>query len=119
MVLTGAVESQLCLKPCRAAWLERTHQMAAIHDNGGAGHQLRGIGCEQHERAVQMLRLADAPLRNAFDEVASGLGLEEVAIEIGLDIAWRECIHPNVVACKLERHRLGQLDQTRLGSSVG
>ena len=47
--------------------------MAAIDGDGRAGHVAPGVGAEQQQRAVEILRPAEAALRNALDERLAGV----------------------------------------------
>ena len=53
-----------------------------------------------------MLRLAESPLRHSLDQRLAGLAREEVAVDVGLDVAGRERVDADLVARELERERL-------------
>src|SRR5260370_20550525 len=88
--------------------------VAAIDRNDRAGHiGARRRGQEQ-QRAVEVRRLSDALQRDAVDEVLAGLGLKELAVEIGLDIARRQRIDEDAIARQLHRQHMGQMNEAGL-----
>ena len=62
---------------------------------------------------------AEAALRDALHLRLAGLGGEEVAVDVGLDVARRERVHADAVARPLERVLGRHLDERGLGGGVG
>src|SRR2546430_8902927 len=61
--------------------------VAAIDRNDRAGDIGARRRRQEQQRAVEVRRLCDALQRDAVDQILAGLGLEEFAVEVGLDIA--------------------------------
>src|SRR2546423_4114439 len=59
--------------------------VAAIDRDDRAGHVSAGGRGEEQERAVEIVRLGDPLHRDARNQSLARFGLEELAIEIGLD----------------------------------
>src|SRR6266851_6877999 len=74
---------------------------------------------QEQQRAVEVRRLRDALQRDAIDQVLAGLGLEELAVEIGLDIARRQRIDENAVPRQLHRQHMGQMNEASLRRAIG
>src|SRR6266567_2091198 len=84
--------------PTFFAPLASTRKRASdISSNGGNAvaaidrdHRARHIGArrgrQEQQRPVEVRRLCDALQWDAVDQILAGLGLEEFAVEVGLDI---------------------------------
>src|SRR5437763_16542644 len=64
--------------------------VAAIDRDDCAGDIGAGRRCEKDQRAIEVGRLGDALQRDAVDQRLAGRGPEELAVEVGLDIARRQ-----------------------------
>ena len=61
--------------------------MAAVHRDDAPGHERGGVGGEQQQGAVELLRPARPTLRDPAHEPLPLFGLQELAVEVGLDVA--------------------------------
>src|SRR5258708_24645868 len=77
--------------------LQRADDVAAVDREHAAGHEGARLRGQQQERAVEMLGLADAALRNAFDQALPGRSFPEIAVHLGLDVAGTDRVDPNVI----------------------
>ena len=68
--------------------------------------------------AIEIVRPPDTVQRNARLEFFARVAAQEIAIEIGLDIARCERIDEDAVARQLHRQDMRQVDQPRLGRSI-
>src|SRR5437868_6714608 len=93
--------------------------VAAIDRNHRAGDIGARRRREEQQGAVEVRRLSDALQRDAVDQVLAGLGLEEFAVEIGLDIARRQRVDENAVARQLHRQHMRQMDEAGLRGAIG
>ena len=93
--------------------------MPAIDDDLGPGDVAPGVRDEQQKRAVKVRGLAEPALRDAPHHRLPGLGREEVAVDVGLDITRAERVHTDPVARPFERERARQLHDPRLGRCIG
>ena len=93
--------------------------MATVDGDHAAGHEAAGLRRQQQQRAVEMLGLADAPLRDALDQPLAAGRLPEVAVHLGLDVAGADRVDPDVVARPLHGQRARQMDQAGLRGVVG
>ena len=66
---------------------EPSQGVAAVDRDGRAGHVAPGVGGEEQQRAVEVVGLAEAPLRHALAQRLARGRAEEVAVELGLDVA--------------------------------
>src|ERR1700752_1234579 len=76
--------------------LETADQMAAIDHERRAGHVARGVRGEQQQRTFEIFDVAGAPLRDALDHRGPRFAREEVAIDVGREVAGRDAIDANV-----------------------
>src|SRR5271166_5747783 len=97
---------------------DRGDPVPAIDCDHRAGHVGARRRRQQQHRSVDILRLRDTAQRNASFELLAGLGTEEIAIEIGLDITGRDRVDENAVPRQLHRQYSGQMDQTGLCRGV-
>src|SRR6516165_3042167 len=74
---------------------------------------------KQQHRAIEILGLPKALQRYARDQRLAGLGLEESAVEIGLDIARRQRVDENAVSRQFHRQHMRQVGQPGLGGAIG
>src|SRR5580700_5013515 len=93
--------------------------VAAIDRDDRAGHIGARRRDQEQERPVEILGLRNALQRNAVDQVLAGLGLEELAIEVGLDIARRQRVDEYPVTRQLHRQHAGQMKEPGLGGAIG
>src|SRR3954454_1203139 len=87
-----------------SAALKRVHQLTAVNGEHGPRGKRSCVGGEQKHGGIELLRLPEAPLRDALDHRLSRFRLEELAVDAGLDVTRRECVHANPVTRQLERH---------------
>src|SRR5690606_26735376 len=66
----------------------------------------------------QIVHLADPSLRNAFDECAARLGLEEFTIDVGGEITRCDAVDSDGIPRKFERHVARELCQSRFRCRV-
>ena len=66
--------------------------MAAVRGNQGARYVAAGIGSQQQQWTIQILRRAEAPLRDALTHFLSRLTLQEIPIQVRGDIAWKRLL---------------------------
>src|SRR5437763_5304186 len=92
--------------------------VAAIDRENRAGHIGTGGRAEEQQRAIEIRRLSETTQRYAPDQRLAGVGLEEFAVEIGLDIAWRQRVDENAVARQLHRQHMRQMRQTCLRRAI-
>ena len=88
--------------------------MTAVHSDVGSGHENGQIGHQQEQGPIQVLRLTEAPLRDAFDQCLTGIRLKEVAVDIGFDIARIQAVDPNAISRPFQGQGAGQLQQSGL-----
>lgn len=93
--------------------------MAAVDGQEDARHPGRGVGREEEEGGVEILRSAEPSHRDALDHGLAGGGGEEVGIDVGLDIARRERVDADAVARPFERERRVHLPDRRLRDGIG
>src|SRR5512143_3684018 len=77
--------------------LQRTHRVAAVDREHAAGHESPRLRGQQQQRAVEMLGLADAALRDTLDQPLPRRSLPELAVHLGLDVAGTDRVDANVV----------------------
>ena len=93
--------------------------MAAIDRDNRAGHIGAGGRGQEQQRAVEIFGLRDPLQRDTGDQPLAGLGLEEFTVEIGLDIARRQCVDENAVPGQFHRQHMRQMDEPGLRGAVG
>jgi len=64
--------------------LEHIDQMAASDGNDSTSHAARGIGCQQQQRAIEILELAEPALRNPRNQRLASIGLPEITVDVGI-----------------------------------
>src|SRR5437879_2775739 len=99
--------------------LGREERYAAGDLDHSAGDVARFFGAQEGDRVRDVLRLSEsledgARLESFVHRVVGGCGLAG----LGLDDPRRDCVGCDVVPAALERRRLGQADQPRLGRRV-
>src|SRR5438067_218485 len=93
--------------------------VAAIDRNDRAGYIGTGGRGQKQQRAVEIFGLRDPLQRNPRDQPLASLGLEEFAVEIGLDITRRQGIDEDPVARQLHRQHMRQMDEAGLRGAIG
>src|SRR5438552_6368329 len=83
--------------------------VAAIDRDDRAGHIGTRRRRQEQQGAVEVRRLSDALQRDAVDQILAGLGLEEFAVEVGLDIARRQRVDEDAVARQLHCQHMGEM----------
>lgn len=76
--------------------------MPAIHWYAGAGHPRPGLGREQQEQTVELLRLTQAAHRDALDKRLAMVGIPHGIGHLGVDVARLDGIDANAVARPFE-----------------
>src|SRR5687768_8147327 len=92
--------------------------MAAVNHDRRTCYVAPGIGSEQQQRAVEILRCAEATLRNALDQGFTRWGGEEMRIDFGFDVARTQSVHPYSVPRPFQRQRLRKLQHTCLRGRI-
>src|SRR5439155_17440802 len=122
--------SQAAISACFAPPASARKRDSAARSNGGnavaaidrddrAGHISAGGRGEEQQRPVEILGLGDPLQRDTRNQSLARLGLEKLAIEIGLDVAGRQRIHQYPVTRQLHRQDMRQVDEPSLGRAIG
>src|ERR1019366_8755115 len=83
---------------------------AAVHQQGLAGDVGAGVGCQEHYRAIQILRLAGTLERDAVAEVFDPfVVLVHDGVLLGLEPAWSQAIHGDAVGAPIVGESHGEL----------
>src|SRR5690606_1054091 len=98
--------------------LKGIDEMAAIDDHYRTRHVARRVATQQQQRAVQVFELTQASLWNAFDQSLARVGLPEIRIEFGLDVAGRNHIEAYAKPGPFQSQCFTQLDHAGPGDGV-
>src|SRR6476659_1323000 len=93
--------------------------VAAIDRDNRARYIGAGARGQEQQRAVESFGLCDPLQRDARDQPLTGLGLEEFAVEIGFDIAGRQCVDEYPVPRQFHRQHMRQMDKAGLRRAIG
>src|SRR6185312_7919555 len=93
----STVRAPLASARNRASRSDRGDAVAAIDRDHRAGHIGARRGRKKQQGAAEILDLADPLHRHPRGELQAGLAFEEVAVEIGHDIAGRNRVDEDVV----------------------
>jgi len=74
--------------------------------------------CEQKHRPIKIRQFSEASRGYPCLELLARLAQEEVAVEVGDDVARQQCIDSDAVSSELKRHGLGRLYHARLRDRI-
>src|SRR3954452_1711006 len=83
------------------------HEMATVDSNHAPGHVRARLGGKQQERPVKLAGRPEAPLRHPLDQRLAWLRLEEGVVQLGLDVARRQRVYPDLVPRPFEGEAFG------------
>src|ERR1700676_1176108 len=81
---------------------ETANEVTTAARDHRSGHIAGGVRRQQQQRAIQVLKRAEPPLRYAPDQRLAGVAVPESAIEFSIEISRRQCVDPDAEACPLK-----------------
>src|SRR6185437_11785003 len=95
------------------------HDLPAIDHQRRAGDVAAGVGYQQQQCAVEITSRAEAAHRDVALELFAGFAHQIVVVDLGDEPAGGDGVDAHAPEGELDRQRLSDLDDGRLGGGIG